>query len=149
MARLVQITDYKYIMVIYRRYPATPAAGPAAFSSLLLLPVAMYYSEPFAIPFHDFMIMAAFGLIFAIASATLAEGMKRIPAGEAALLSALETPLAPLFAWIFFAEMPAHATSFCSALAATVKVPLYEETKLWENASRKINDQLVGNQHDN
>jgi len=40
--------------------------------------------------------MAAFGLIFAIASVTLAEGMKRIPAGETALLSTLETPLAPL-----------------------------------------------------
>ena len=54
--------------------------------------------------------MAAFGLIFAIASVTLAEGMKRIPAGEAALLSALETPLAPLFGWMFFAEIPASTT---------------------------------------
>jgi len=73
------------LMVIYRRYPATPAAGPAAASSLLLLP----------------------GLSFAIASVTLAEGMKRIPAGETAMLSTLETPLAPLFGWMIFSELPA------------------------------------------
>lgn len=41
---------------------------------------------------------------------TLAEGMKRVPAGEAALLSALETPLAPLLGWMFFAEIPANMT---------------------------------------
>jgi drug/metabolite transporter (DMT)-like permease len=98
------------LMVIYRRYPETPAAGPAAISSLVLLPVAIFYSNPFAIPLYDFFVMAAFGLIFAIASVTLAEGVKRIPAGETALLSALETPLAPLFGWIFFMEIPANTT---------------------------------------
>lgn len=98
------------LMVIYRRYPETPAAGPAALSSLVLLPVAIFYSDPFSIPLYDFFVMAAFGLIFAIASVTLAEGMKRIPAGETALLSALETPLAPLFGWMFFAEIPASTT---------------------------------------
>lgn len=98
------------LMVIYRRYPATPAAGPAALSSLVLLPIAIFYSDPFSIPLYDFLVMAAFGLIFAIASVTLAEGMKRIPAGEAALLSALETPLAPLFGWMFFSEIPVGTT---------------------------------------
>ena len=115
------------LMVIYRRYPQTPAAGPAAFSSLVLLPVAIFYSDPFTIPLYDFVVMAAFGLIFAIASVTLAEGMKRIPAGEAALLSSLETPLAPLFGWMFFAEIPVSATFLggavilCAVLATQIK----------------------------
>jgi len=98
------------LMVIYRRYPTTPAAGPAALSSMILLPLGFLYGDPFAIALHEFFIMAAFGLIFAIASVTLAEGMKRIPAGETALLSALETPLAPIFGWMFFAEVPANAS---------------------------------------
>ncbi len=98
------------LMVIYRRFPQTPAAGPAAMSSLVLLPLALTLGEPFSIPLYDFFVMAAFGLSFAIASVTLAEGMKRIPAGETALLSALETPLAPLLGWILFAEIPARAT---------------------------------------
>ena len=98
------------LMVIYRRYPSTPAAGPAALSSILLLPVAVYYVNPFSIPLFDFIAMAAFGLIFAVASVTLAEGMKRVPAGEAALLSTLETPLAPLYGWLIFSELPATAS---------------------------------------
>ena len=78
------------LMLMYQRYPEAPAARPAAMSSMVLLPVAVFYSDPFVIPLYDFFVMAAFGLIFAIASVTLAEGMKRIPAGETALLSALE-----------------------------------------------------------
>jgi drug/metabolite transporter (DMT)-like permease len=37
-------------------------------------------------------------------------GAKYIPAAEAALLSILETPLAPLWVWVFFAEVPRNAT---------------------------------------
>lgn len=108
------------LMVIYRRYPATPAAGPAALSSVILLPAALFFSEPFSIPPYDFFVMAAFGLIFAIASVTLAEGMKRIPAGEAALLSALETPLAPILGWIIFSEIPANTTFLGGAIILLV-----------------------------
>ena len=104
------------LMVIYRRYPKTPAAGPAALSSLVLLPLGLMLGAPFLVPWNEIAIMAAFGLIFAIASVTLAEGVKRIPAGEAALLSALETPLAPLFGWLFFAEIPANTTFLGGAL---------------------------------
>ncbi len=98
------------MMAIYRRFPKTPAAGPAAFSSVLLLLPAALFGKPFLIPPGELMILAAFGLVFAIASVTLAEGARRIPAGETALLSILETPLAPLFGWLFFAEVPAVAT---------------------------------------
>jgi drug/metabolite transporter (DMT)-like permease len=98
------------LMAIYRRYPLTPAAGPAVLMSVVLLPFGVFYGDLFHVPLYDFAVTAAFGLIFAIASVTLAEGMKRIPAGETALLSALETPLAPLFGWLFFMEMPANTT---------------------------------------
>jgi len=98
------------MMVIYRRFPKTPAAGPAALSSALLLLPGVLLGEPFSVPLDELAILAAFGLVFAIASVTLAEGARRIPAGETALLSILETPLAPLFGWMFFAEVPARAT---------------------------------------
>ena len=41
---------------------------------------------------------------------TLAEGAKRVPSGQTALLSALETPLAPVLAFIVFTEVPTMAT---------------------------------------
>jgi drug/metabolite transporter (DMT)-like permease len=98
------------LMVIYRRYPNTPAAGPSVLSSLVLLPFGYALGTPFSNSLSEITIMVAFGLVFALASVTLAEGAKRIPAGETALLSTLEAPFAPLFAWLVFAELPAVAT---------------------------------------
>lgn len=97
-------------MVIYRRFPKTPTAGPVVLSSILLLPFALLLGNPFNIPVHELAILVAFGLVFAVASVTLTEGAKRVPAGQAALLSALDTPLAPILAWLFFAEFPTQAT---------------------------------------
>ena len=98
------------IMVIYRKFPDTPGAGPAAMQSALLLPFAALFGRPFDVARPEVYVLAAFGLLFAIASVTLAEGAKRVPSGQTALLSALETPLAPLFAFILFTEIPNTAT---------------------------------------
>lgn len=94
------------MFVIYRRYPETPAAGPAVWSSLLLLPLALVFGVPFADGSGQIGILAVFGLAFALASVTLGEGARRLPAPETALLSLLEVALAPVLAWVFFLETP-------------------------------------------
>lgn len=94
------------VMVVYRRYPETPAAGPNVLSSIFLLPVSLIFIDPLDAPAHEILIMAAFGLIFAFASVTLSEGARRLAPGEAALVSSLETPLAIIWAWMLFAEQP-------------------------------------------
>ena len=98
------------IMVIYRKYPDTPGAGPAVLSSVLLLPFAAIFGNPFDVERTEVYVLSAFGLLFAIASVTLAEGAKRVPSGQTALLSTSETPLAPIFAFILFTEVPNIAT---------------------------------------
>ena len=98
------------LMVIYRVYPKTPAAGPMAISSLLLVPPALVFGAPLAIAGREIAITGAFGLMFAVASVTLAEGARRLAASEAALLSSLEIALAPVFAWLVFGEVPVFAT---------------------------------------
>ncbi|MEM9147400.1 MAG: DMT family transporter [Pseudomonadota bacterium] len=98
------------IMVLYRRYPNTPGAGPAAMQSVLLLPVAGVFGAPLGVDLVEVLILAAFGLLFAVASVALAEGAKRVPAGQTALISALETPLAPALAFLIFTEVPGFAT---------------------------------------
>ncbi|MEM7031288.1 MAG: DMT family transporter [Chloroflexota bacterium] len=98
------------IMVMYRKYPKTPAAGPAILASIVLLPFATIFGKPFAVDRSEIYVLSSFGLLFAIASVTLAEGAKRIPPGQTALLSSLETPLALVFAFVLFAEVPNAAT---------------------------------------
>ncbi len=97
-------------MVIYRRWPETTAALPAALSSLVLLPVAMIFGEPISAPTDELPVLVMFGLVFAVASVSLSEGARRLPSAETALLSALETPLAPALAFLLLHEVPAKAT---------------------------------------
>ncbi|MEM8742873.1 MAG: DMT family transporter, partial [Pseudomonadota bacterium] len=94
-------------MVVYRRWPATPAALPSAIACLLLSPPALIFSAPFAVDLGQMPALAGFGLVFALASVLLSEGSRRLPASETALLSALETPFAPVLAWLVLAEIPA------------------------------------------
>ena len=103
-------------LCIYRRYPQTPAAGPAALSSLLLMPPALFVSLPFALPLEEIFLTCAFGLVFAVASVTMAEGARRLPAAETALISALETPLAPLWAYLVLSELPGQASVIGGAI---------------------------------
>ena len=59
-----------------------------------------YFSSP------EIGILLGFGLVFAVASITLTEGARRIPASQTALLGAVETPLAPIWAWLLLSELP-------------------------------------------
>ena len=93
-------------MVVYRAYPATTAALPAALSSIILLPMAYYFGDPFAAPVGDMPWLILFGLVFAVASVTLSEGARRLAPAETALLSILEMPLAPVLAYLILAEQP-------------------------------------------
>ena len=104
------------IMVVYRKYPNTPGAGPTAMQSILLTPVALFFGQPFQTDPVEILILAAFGLLFAIAAISLAEGAKRVPSGQTALLSALETPLAPFFAFLLFMEIPGSTTVLGGAI---------------------------------
>ncbi|MEM6466262.1 MAG: DMT family transporter [Pseudomonadota bacterium] len=104
------------IMVLYRARPDTPSAGPSVLQSVLLFPFALTLGSPFSIAPGEMMILAGFGLFHAIASVTLAEGAKRVPAGQTALLGALETPLAPLLAFLILTESPSQTTLLGGAI---------------------------------
>ena len=107
---LVMTAAMATIMVIYRKYPDTPGAGPSVLQSLILLPPSFALGAPFGTEPFEIFVLAVFGLLFAVASITLAEGAKRVPSGQTALLSALEAPLAPILAFIVFTEVPSMAT---------------------------------------
>lgn len=109
------------IMVIYRTYPQTPGSGPLVVQSLFLLPPSLVFGAPFDTEFQEILVLAAFGLLFAIASVSLAEGAKRVPSAQTALISALETPLAPVLAFLVFAEVP-PVTTFLGGFVVLVAV---------------------------
>lgn len=107
---LVMSVSMAILFVLYRAWPATPTVGPTALSSVMLLPVAAALTDPLAVPLAEIAIMAAFGLIFALASVMMLESSKRLPPGQAGLLSTSETPFAILLAWLVLSEWPGPAT---------------------------------------
>lgn len=107
------------IMVIYRARPDTPGAGPSVLQSIFLIPLAFGFGNPLATAGFEIAILAVFGVMHAIASVTLAEGAKRVPSGQTALIGALETPLAPIFAFLILAEIPATLTLIGGAVVFT------------------------------
>ncbi|SLN27675.1 EamA-like transporter family protein [Roseovarius litorisediminis] len=107
---LVMSVALALLFVLYRCWPDTPSAGPTALSSVLLLPVAAVMAPPLAVPLAEIAVMAAFGLVFALASVLMFEGAKCLPSGQTGLLSTAETPFAMVLAWLILAEWPGAAT---------------------------------------
>ncbi|HWA42714.1 MAG TPA: DMT family transporter [Hypericibacter adhaerens] len=108
----VMTTTMALTTSITRRYPGVPmiqAACLACFAgSAICFPMAGPASGITAL---DFVNLALFGILnMGLGLALYVMGAKHIPAAEAALLSILETPVAPLWVWIFFAEVPRGAT---------------------------------------
>jgi drug/metabolite transporter (DMT)-like permease len=103
-------------MVVYRKFPSTTAALPAALSSIVLLPFALAFGDPLVVQNHELPILIAFGLVFAVASVTLSEGARRLPSAETALLSTLEMPLAPVLAFLILSEVPTSSAILGGAI---------------------------------
>lgn len=100
------------VIVMYRKYPMTTAALPAALSSIVLLPFAFAFGSPLELQADELPVLVVFGLVFAVASVTLSEGARRLPSAETALLSTLEMPLAPALAFLVLSEVPTRSAMF-------------------------------------
>ena len=99
------------MMVIMRRHPDRPmtlAVGP--ISCLQLVAASWLMGAQFDVSSRELVMLAGFGVVHAAATVLLAEGVLRIRAAEAALLGALEMPLAPLWGWLILFEIPRMPT---------------------------------------
>jgi len=103
---LVMTLAIAAMMVAMRRFRAVPMLPTACLANLLGTLVALPLAEPLAAGPRDLALLALFGFIqmsFGLTLFTI--GSRLIPAAETALISALETPLAPLWVWLAFGEV--------------------------------------------
>jgi len=95
------------LMVISRRYRDIPMVPAAALSNLLGSIVSIPWAAPSAAGTTDLIYLALFGFCQMTLGLTLfVVGARLIPAAHTALIGALETPLAPLWVWLAFSELP-------------------------------------------
>jgi drug/metabolite transporter (DMT)-like permease len=98
------------LMVLIRRYPEEPMVLAAVISGVITGAVATLFTDPTVASARDLWILAGFGLAFAAAHIMLTEGARLIPAARTGLVGTLETPLAPIWAWLILSELPPFTT---------------------------------------
>jgi drug/metabolite transporter (DMT)-like permease len=91
-----------------RDIPVMPALGLSGWIAAF---VAFWFCDPFDVSRFDFAMLALFGVTqSALGLVLFGIGSRMIPATEAALLTALDVPLAPLWVWLAFGEEPSLYT---------------------------------------
>ena len=113
---LLMTAGMALLIVLIRRYPDSPMVPAACVSALQLTVIGWCLSEPFTVPDGELVPLIGFGLVQAVAVVMLTEGARLIPAPVAALLGALEIPLAPIWVWLFLHEIPQTLTFIGGAI---------------------------------
>jgi drug/metabolite transporter (DMT)-like permease len=104
---------YMVLIRLFRDSPVVLAGGASALQVLL---VSWLVVDPLAVSRQDMVLLALFGTSFAVAVVLWTEGTRIIPAAEAGLVGAAETPFAILLAWLLLAELPPLASFIGGAI---------------------------------
>ena len=111
LAALFMTLTMALMTVIMRRHRDVPMLEAAALSGFVAASIAFPMAEPFSIATTDILWLALFGLVTQGGGLGIyTMGARRLPSAQAALLSASEVPMSPLWVWIFFQEVPAQET---------------------------------------
>lgn len=109
--------------VITRRYRDTPMLESVAIACFMAAVFALLLADPFKVSGGDIVLLAVFGIITQGGGLGIyTMGARRLPAAQASLLSSAEMPMAPLWVWIFFDEVPAVETFIGGALVLAAVV---------------------------
>ncbi len=111
LAALFMTFTMAVMTVIMRRHREVPMLEAAALSGILAAIIAFSMADPFTATLTEIGWLALFGIVTQGGGLGIyTMGARRLPSAQAALLSASEVPMSPLWVWIFFQEVPAQET---------------------------------------
>jgi DME family drug/metabolite transporter len=117
LAALTLTIAFAFMTVIMRRHREAAMLEAVAVACFLMSLIALPLCQPFTVSVADIAWIAAFGIVTQGAGlGVYTLGARRLPSAQAALLSASEVPLSPLWVWVFFDEVPATETFIGGAL---------------------------------
>ena len=129
---LAMTIGYAATSVLARREPDMPTMPVSGLAAILAAAAALgcgaLSGTSFALSGAQAAWLAAFGVVtMGLAFPLFLAGAAVVPAGRTLLISALETPLGPLWVWLAFGETPAPASLVGGAVVAAAI--------LWEMAA--------------
>lgn len=99
------------MMIITRAKPDIPILPAACLSALLSAALAWPLSSPFNVAPEQWILLVLFGVVnSALGLILFIVGSKKLPAIETALITAMDAPLAPIWVWLWFNEVPEVVT---------------------------------------
>jgi drug/metabolite transporter (DMT)-like permease len=88
-----------------------PVAETLILSNILCAVAVLPFASPLAVAPKDMAWLASFGLVqMTLGFLTFGLSLRYLPARDAALIGAVETPIAPIWVWLAFHEVPARST---------------------------------------
>lgn len=99
------------VAVCGRRYRTVSQVPATAVSAVQLAVIGLVLAPDRWISGRDVAVVVVFGLVQAASLACYIEGARLLPAPRTAVLSTADIPLAPLWVWLAFGEVPAVATA--------------------------------------
>jgi drug/metabolite transporter (DMT)-like permease len=104
------------LMVLGRKYEHVDLMAAACLAALISAMISFPFSGPLPSG-GDLISLAAFGMVNQAAGfICFAYGSRLLPPTETALIGALDAPLAPLWAWLLFNNVPVEATLIGGAI---------------------------------
>lgn len=102
---------YAAMMVIIRKYRHVSMLPAACLSAFLCAFITLPFAHPLQVKAAAMLDLILFGTVqFGLGLLLMTVGTQLISATRSALIGSLENPLAPLWVWLAFAELPARAT---------------------------------------
>ncbi|CCH78992.1 conserved membrane hypothetical protein [Nostocoides japonicum T1-X7] len=98
------------VAVCGRRFRTISQVPATAVSALQLAVLGLLLAPDRWLDTRSLAILAVFGTVQALSLACYVEGARLLPASRAAVLSTADVPLAPLWVWAAFGEVPAGAS---------------------------------------
>lgn len=110
-------------MVVVGRGATVPIVPATCLSSLLGSAVSLPFAGTLAVSPGDLLSLALFGVTtLGLGLILFTLGAARIPAAQTALIGALDAPLAPLWVWLAFGEVPGTAALAGGAIVVAAVV---------------------------
>jgi drug/metabolite transporter (DMT)-like permease len=107
------------LVVIFRMFPERPMILSTLISAAIHVVLSLVLSSPFVVGTMDLVLLIGFGVVFATATILMVEGTRLIPASQSAIIGTMEAPLAPIWAWLVFIQIPSTATWIGGGLVLT------------------------------
>ena len=127
------------MMVIVRAHRDTPMLPAASLSAFLCAVLVLPVAAPLRVSGNDMVLLFLFGVTqFGLGLLLLTLGTRLVSATESALINTLEVPLAALWVWLAFSEIPAWTTVIGGVIVVAAVVANIAAPRYWNPAATAL-----------